>query len=140
MRRRAAKPISSRRRSASGAFSIKARRLIISSVIDGHSVRLVSQPDPTGTVGDRREAARSPACVGALAGGFAPAELHHPSGHDQEPSLRRTTWTVAPPHGSGRSTAPGREYASATIAENRPRACGHGRTPTPSGTRGWVGG
>jgi hypothetical protein len=38
-----------------------ARRLIISSLIDGLSVRLAQQPDPTGTVDGRREAARLPA-------------------------------------------------------------------------------
>jgi hypothetical protein len=31
----------------------------------------VQQPDPIGTIGDRRKAARSPACCGALASGFA---------------------------------------------------------------------
>ena len=31
----------------------------------------MQQPDPIGTIGDRRKAARSPACCGALASGFA---------------------------------------------------------------------
>src|SRR3954451_916419 len=62
MSRWAAKPIISRNRSASGAFSISARRLIISSVIDGSLGRVGVQPDPTGTVDDRREPTRSPAC------------------------------------------------------------------------------
>jgi hypothetical protein len=46
IRRWAAKPIISRSRSASGAFSISARKLIISSVIDGLSVRLALATQP----------------------------------------------------------------------------------------------
>jgi len=43
---------------------------------------LVQQPDPTGIVDDRRKAACSPACYGALASGFATADLHHARGRD----------------------------------------------------------
>jgi hypothetical protein len=46
-------------------------------------VRLVSQPDPTGTIDDRRKAARSPTCYGALVSGFATAQLHHARGRDR---------------------------------------------------------
>jgi hypothetical protein len=48
------------------------------------SVRLVSQPDPTGEspVTTAKPLARYSAVEGALASGFATAELHHQVGHD----------------------------------------------------------
>jgi hypothetical protein len=64
----AAKLIIWRRMSASAAFSLMLRRLTTSSAVDGLSIRLVSQPDPTGTADDRHDA----------------AELHHREGMPRE--------------------------------------------------------
>src|SRR4051812_12520660 len=70
----------------SGAFSISARRFIISSVIGGLSVRLGSalQPYRTSSMTAAKPLARQRA-VGALASGSATVELHHHPGHDPRP-------------------------------------------------------
>src|SRR5215472_14260115 len=86
MSRWAAKPIISRKRSASGVFSTSARRFIISSVIDGSSNQVGgSQPDPYRRIIDDHPPSRPPATAlpeGARAGGFATADLHHHQGRD----------------------------------------------------------
>jgi hypothetical protein len=47
------------------------------TVIDGPLVRLIQQPDPAGTIDDRREDAQLSACLSTLVRGSAIAELYH---------------------------------------------------------------
>src|SRR4051812_9028413 len=79
----------------SGAFSISARRFIISSVIGGLSVRLGSalQPYRTSSMTAAKPLARQRA-VGALASGSATVELHHHPGHDRLGVLAAATVVV----------------------------------------------
>src|SRR5271166_2197612 len=81
--RSAAKPIISRKISASGVFSTNARRFIISSVIGGSSVALRFATRPYRRIAnDRRNPlARYGAMGSALRERLAPAELHQQAGH-----------------------------------------------------------
>src|SRR5215467_12201038 len=81
----AAKLIISRNRSASGVFSTTARRFMMSLVIGSSSNQVdVHNPTVPGIIDDHpaKPLPRYSALWGALARGFATAELHHSRGPD----------------------------------------------------------
>src|SRR5215471_17507215 len=97
----AAKLIISRNRSASGVFSTTARRFMMSLVIGSSSNQVdVHNPTVPGIIDDHpaKPLPRYSALWGALARGFATAELHHSRGPDQRKAQKPaqhpiiTTW------------------------------------------------